>query len=141
MNKKIIATLIGLFCSTIVFSQTPSFRCNFSNGQITKFENNLPNTKKENGFVELIFDKVDTSKKTARLIGNAGVETVQAIDGDESIHLIEFTASGNMNITTIFISEKFKRTGFFPVVHSRHVKIASSPLPSQYIGTCKELLQ
>ena len=38
---------------------------------------------------ELIFDQIDKTKQTARLIGNAGAAQIQAIEGDESIHLIE----------------------------------------------------
>jgi hypothetical protein len=140
MNK-ICFFLLSLICANIGFTQTLSFRCNFTDGQITNFDKGSPNTKRENKFTELIYDQIDITKKTARLIGNAGVAQVQALEGDESIHLVEITNSGNLNMTTIFLTDKGKNIGAFPVVHSRHIKIASSPLPSQYIGLCKELLQ
>lgn len=142
MNKKIIATLIGLFCSTIVFSQTLSFRCNFTDGQITNFDSGAPSTKHEGKFAELVFDQIDTTKKTARLIGNVGVAQVQVIEGSQLIHLVEITGTGNLNLTSIFFTDKSKLSGAYPVVHSRHLKTSSSsPLPSQYIGLCRELLQ
>lgn len=142
MNKKIIATLLSLFCSTIVFSQTLSFRCNFTDGQITNFDSGAPSTKHGSKFPELVFDQIDTTKRTARLIGNIGAAQVQVIDGNEVIHLAEITSSGNLNLTSIFFTDKSKQTGTYPVVHSRHLKTSfSSPLPSQYIGLCKELLQ
>jgi len=141
MNKKIIATLLSLFCSTIVFSQTLSFRCNFTDGIATNFDKGTPSTKRDAKFTELVFDQIDTSKQTARLIGNVGVAQIQALEGSESIHLVEITNSGNLNITTIYLTGKGKSIGAFPVVHSRHMNTASSPLPSQYIGLCKELLQ
>ena len=140
MNK-IFLFLLSLLYANIGFTQTLSYRCNFTDGQITNFDKGSPSTKRENKFTELIFDQIDITKKTARLIGNAGVAQVQALEGDESIHLVEITNSGNLNMTTIFLTDKGKSIGAFPVVHSRHIKIASSPLPSQYVGLCKELLQ
>ena len=140
MNK-IFLFLLSLLYVNIGFTQTLSYRCNFTDGQITNFDKGSPSTKRENKFTELIFDQIDINKKTARLIGNAGVAQVQALEGDESIHLVEITNSGNLNMTTIFLTDKGKSIGAFPVVHSRHIKIASSPLPSQYVGLCKELLQ
>ena len=139
--KKIFIFLLFLIVIKASFAQTLSFRCNFTDGQITNFDRGSPNTKRENKFAELIYDQIDITKKTARLIGNAGVAQVQALEGDESIHLVEITNSGNLNMTTIFLTDKGKSIGAFPVVHSRHIKIASSPLPSQYVGLCKELLQ
>lgn len=140
--KKIIGTLLSLFCSTIVFSQTLSFRCNFTDGQITNFDSGAPSTKHESKFAELVFDQIDTNKKTARLIGNVGVAQVQVVEGNQVIHLVEITSSGNLNITSIFFTDRSKLNGAFPVVHSRHLKTSfSSPLPSQYVGLCRELLQ
>jgi len=145
MNKKIIIALLSVLsflCSTIVFSQTLSFRCNFTDGQITNFDSGTPSTKHESRFTELVFDQIDTTKKTARLIGNVGVAEVQVIEGSQLIHLVEITGSGNLNLTSIFFTDKSKLSGAFPVVHSRHLKTSpSSPLPSQYIGLCRELLQ
>lgn len=141
MTKKIIATLLSLFCSTLVFSQTLSFRCNFTDGQVTNFDSGKPSTKRESKFTELVFDQIDIAKKSARLIGNIGVAEIRVVEGDKSIHLFEFTNSGNLNLTTIFFTEKSKSIGAFPVVHSRHMNTNSSPLPSQYVGLCRELLQ
>ena len=138
--KKLIL-IFGLMFTASASSQTLSFRCNFTGGQITDYENGSPRTKRVNDFVELVYDQIDKSKSTARLIGNVGVAQVQAIEGNESIHLIETTPFGNINITTIFFTEKNKSNGRHPVVHSRHMKSSSGPLPQQYIGLCKELLQ
>jgi hypothetical protein len=136
--------LLFIFCLLVnnsAFSQTLSFRCNFTGGQITDYDSGNPKTKRVNDFVELVYDQIDKSKSTARLIGNVGVAQVQAIEGSDSIHLIETTPFGNINITTIFFTEKSKLNGRYPVVHSRHMKSSSGPLPQQYIGLCKELLQ
>jgi len=134
--------LLNLYCSTFVFSQTLSFRCNFTDGQITNFDSGVPTTKHESKFTELVYDQIDTVKKSARLIGNVGVAEVQVVEGSQLMHLVEITSSGNLNLTTIFFTDKSKLSGTYPVVHSRHLKTsASGPLPSQYIGLCRELLQ
>ena len=134
--------LLNLYCSTFVFSQTLSFRCNFTDGQITNFDSGVPTTKHESKFTELVYDQIDTVKKSARLIGNIGVAEVQVVEGSQLMHLVEITISGNLNLTTIFFTDKSKFSGAYPVVHSRHLKTsASGPLPSQYIGLCRELLQ
>lgn len=134
--------LLNLYCSTFVFSQTLSFRCNFTDGQITNFDSGVPTTKHESKFTELVYDQIDTVKKSARLIGNVGVAEVQVVEGSQLMHLVEITSSGNLNLTTIFFTDKSKLSGAYPVVHSRHLKTsASGPLPSQYIGLCRELLQ
>jgi hypothetical protein len=139
--KKISIAFGMLVCSSLVFSQTLAFRCNFSNGQITNFDNGKPNTKRESKFAELVFDQIDFDKRTARLIGNVGVSQVQVFEGENLVHLIETTTSGNLNLTTIYTNEKSMSSGSFPVVHSRHLKTSTtSPLPSQYIGLCKKLL-
>ena len=128
-------------CISPALSQTLSFRCNFTDGIVTNFDKGNPSTKRDAKFTELVFDQIDTYKQTARLIGNVGVAQIQALEGSESIHLVEITNSGNLNMTTIYLTGKGKSIGAFPVVHSRHMNTTSSPLPSQYIGTCKELLQ
>ncbi len=79
MNKKIIATVMSVFFSTIVFSQTLSFRCNFTDGQITNFDSGAPSTKHESKFAELVFDQIDTTKKKARMIGNFVVAQVKLV--------------------------------------------------------------
>lgn len=140
--KTLSVILLNLCCSTFVFSQSLSFRCNFTDGQITNFDTGAPTTKHESKFTELVYDQIDTVKKSARLIGNVGVAEVQVVEGSQLLHLVEITNSGNLNLTTIFFTDKSKLSGTYPVVHSRHLKTsASGPLPSQYIGLCRELLQ
>ncbi len=138
--RKTLIVILSFFCVAPAFSQKLSFRCNFTDGQITNFDRGVPSTKRESKFVELVFDQIDTVKKTARLIGNIGVAQIQVVEGGNLIHLAEFTDSGNLNLTTIYINENSKFSGSFPVVHSRHLKTSAlSPLPSQYVGLCKQL--
>jgi len=88
---------------------------------------------------ELVFDQLDTKKGTGRMIGNVGSENVQVLVGDgNSIHIIERTPSGNMNITTVFNPQR-KNSNEYPIVHSRHLNLNGGPLTSQYVGLCKKL--
>jgi len=133
-----IPLVFGLLISTEVFSQTQSFRCNFSDGLSTNWDSGKPSSKRSSDLSELIFDQVDIKKSSGRMIGNSGTENVQVLSGDGSLHIIERTTSGNMNITTIFSPTK-KNSNEFPVVHSRHINLMGGPLPSQYVGLCKKL--
>jgi hypothetical protein len=138
--KALIVILTAIIFSSQSFAQTLSVRCKFSDGQATDFDKGVPRAVKTNDMSELVFDQIDTKKGTARLIGNQGAGTIQVFRGMESIHLIEATESGNMNITTIYVSTKIKNQSSFPVVHSRHTNTYTGPLPSQYVGVCSKLL-
>ena len=133
-----ISLVFGLLISTEVFSQTQSFRCNFSDGLITNWESGKQTSKREGKMTELVFDQLDVKKGTGRMIGNSGSENVQVISGDGSVHIVERTPSGNMTITTVYTTPQ-KNPNEFPVVHSRHMNLMSGPFPSQYVGLCKKL--
>ncbi len=81
-----------------------SVRCHFTNGIVTDFKTGVPSTSSST-MSDLVFDNIDVYKKTARLIGNIGAETITVTKGhdDDSVHLTEVTPSRNMNITTIFL--------------------------------------
>ncbi len=137
--KWIVVVLSFLFLFHSAQAQTLSVRCKFSNGQATNFDAGIPQTNRTNDLDELLFDQIDIKKGRARLIGNSGAATIKAFAGFESIHLIEATEAGNMNITTIFISTKTINFNILPVVHSRHMQTLSGPFPSQYLGLCTKL--
>jgi hypothetical protein len=138
MNKVIIS-ILALFYFNISYAnsnQVFSVRCNFSDGLVTNFDSGNPKSKGDASMPELVFDQIDLKKGSARLIGNAGTETVQALKGQDSIHLLEKTMSGNLNITTIFLKTK---NNLLPVVTSRHQSIIDAPFVSHYVGLCKAL--
>lgn len=128
--------LVIALAPSFAMSQHLSFRCKFISGQVTKFDSSKPKTEKGGELGDIVFDMVDTKGGTARMIGNAGAETVSAVNGMNSIHMIEMTATGNLNITTVFGVHTLSSN--FPVVHSRHITLTGSgPLPSQYLGVCE----
>lgn len=135
---RLVFVTTGLIISTTVFGQTQSFRCTFSDGLVTNWESGKPSSKRDGRMDEIVFDQVDTKKGTGRMIGNSGSENVQVLNGDGSIHIVERTPSGNMNVTTIF-SPPQKNPTQYPLVHSRHLNFIGGPLVSQFVGLCKKL--
>ena len=137
MTKVCILGALMLFTSSSV-AQGPSFRCKFSHGQVTNFDNGRPVTERDTGMGEFVLDQINTKDATARLIGNAGTETLRVLDGGDLVHLVEVTGAGNMNITTIY-NFRDKNKGTLPAVHSRHIGLLGDPMPSQYVGLCQRM--
>lgn len=139
MKKTLAIFSLSLACFPVLSAEEEvSYRCKFIDGQSTTFESGSPVSKKSD-FTELIFDKVNSSKGTARLIGNNGIVEIYSLPGSESVHLIEQTPTGNLSIATIFTNEKYAKINSFPIVLSRHMGFASTPLTSQYRGLCRIL--
>ena len=138
--KNLLFTAVIAFASLQIYAAEVelTFRCKFSEGHSTNFDNGNPISKRSE-FPDLLFDKINVEKGTARIIGNNGAVDIVAISGSESVHLIEQTAVGNLSIATIFNNEKFKKVNSFPIVISRHMTIAVSPHTSQHRGLCKLL--
>ena len=138
--KNLLLTAVIAFASLQAYAAEAelTFRCKFSEGQSTNFEDGNPSSKRSE-FPELLFDKINVEKGTARIIGNNGAVDIVALRGSESVHLIEQTAIGNLSVATIFINEKFKKINSYPIVISRHMTISVSPHTSQHRGLCKLL--
>ena len=83
-------------------------------------------------------DGIDHKAYQARLIGNLGAVDLAVIDGFKVIPFVETTASGNVNVTTVF-AEAAPGNRRFKAVHSRHVHMLGGPLPSQAYGYCRDL--
>lgn len=138
MKKSVVILFLALFGST-AYGQSLSFRCKFSDGQVTEFDRGSPRVNRSNDLSDLVFDQVDPIKGTARFIGNLGAGSIQVLSGMGSFHLIEITRHGNVNLTTIFYDSIKNMNQSIPVVHSRHVNTPSGPFPSQYLGLCTKL--
>jgi hypothetical protein len=139
-----ISSIALSFCaialvSNVAEAETLSFRCKLANGFNTNFDADKPLSKGiQSDMPELIFDQLDMQKGSGRMIGNAGSSNVSVIQGNRSIHVLEATPTGNLNLTTIFLTENKTREGY-PVVHSRHLRLSSGPFPSQHVGSCRKL--
>jgi hypothetical protein len=135
--KKFIFAVITLL-PVLVSAQEMSVRCSFSDGFSTNFDSGKPSSKRTLVITDaIIFDRIDTRKRTARMVGNAGASDVQVIETERGLHLIELTVAGNLNITTLFTNTKDKNT--IPAVHSRHLSVREDAIPSQSVGLCKRM--
>lgn len=120
-----------------------SIRCTFPKGVATDFDKGYPNDKKtpKGDLPDLIFDRIDLEKKTARMIGNVADDSIVALRGYDSINFLEQTGAGNIILTTVFYHSKLQSHLTVPVTHSRHnVGLDGKVLVSHYWGSCTRLL-
>ena len=139
--KFVVFALVALFGSYAFaeeasLNKLKSLKCEFPTSASNDWQKDapVPIVKKGQKFAFHI-DGIDTSKGTARIIGNAGAEDLTAVSTQESIHFLETTPSGNLNITTVF--DAHTKEGSYKAVHSRHVTMMGGPLPSQAYGFCR----
>ena len=71
---------------------------------------------------------VDSSRRKAYLMGNAGSSEVEIIPNADGISFVEVTNSGNVMVTAI--------TDSGDAVHSRNGIMFKELVPSQYYGKC-----
>lgn len=115
-----------------------SLHCVFASGYQTSWASGTAvseQTKFSTSDEPMIFYAIDTSKQTAKVMGNAGSDEVLAFATTSGITFLETTPNGNVNVTTVFATYK-KTTEEFPCVHSRHLLMPTAPFPSQFHGTC-----
>jgi hypothetical protein len=113
-----------------------SFKCLFPT--IATLDWKTSDAKPQVGQQEFGFtlDGIDHKARKARLIGNVGAVDLAVIDGYKVTTFIETTASGNVNVTTVFAAAA-PGVRRFRAVHSRHVHMLGGPIPSQAYGYCE----
>ena len=139
MFKYAMLLIFILALPSAVHAQSSTYRCTFGEGVTTEWEHDKFNTQKASmsdpGAI-MVFDQIDTQKRTARMIGNAGADDVTAIQTAKTLSFIEISPSGNIFLTSIFTAMPTEDWRF-PAVHSRHIHISEAALiPQQYYGTC-----
>lgn len=139
--KFVVLALVALFSSYAFaeeasLSKLKSLKCEFPTSATSDWQKDVPKPKIEKGQkFSFHIDGINTSKGTARIIGNAGAEDLMVVSTQESIHFLETTPSGNLNITTVFDART--KDGRYKAVHSRHMTTMGGPLPSQAYGFCR----
>lgn len=88
----------------------------------------------------LQFNDIDTDEGTAQAIGMFGPTHMIARLAVWSLHFMEISSSGTLNITTVF--DKESRAGRLKAVHTRHEYTDVSlpgftSRPEQYYGDCE----
>jgi len=114
--------------------QAKAFSCNFESGLFTSFENGAPESE-PSGELSFVFASVDLEKGSAQMVGNNGAADVFLLAGSRTLHFLEQTPTGNLNVTTIY--QDRSDNGHLIAVHSRHVGVEGDPWMSQYWGTCE----
>ena len=152
LKTLILALAVALGLTQLANAQgwPKAFKCQFTSGVVTEVEGGSVNTGPAKRTLQSTIASIDLKKGTAQFIGNAGAETVHAFPGGDFIHFLEFTATGNLNVTTVFADRVvvdappippgfvLESGGDFFAVHSRHISI-SGPIVSHYHGACRGL--
>ena len=117
-----------------------SFQCTFQLRSIADWldDDPQPEVGEDENPLRLSFDAIDRKKRTARFIGNVGADDIGVIDGGEALHLLELTPSGNMTVTTVYAQRT--ENNLFKATHTRLIYMSTGPIPSQYYGFCRRLI-
>ena len=92
--------------------------------------------------LSLEIDEIDTDSGSGRVTGTAGPADVTALLTLSSLHFMERSVTGTLNITTVFSGDPDAKT--FRAVHARHDYLPmslpgfqSEPSVSQHYGVCE----
>jgi hypothetical protein len=120
-----------------------SVKCRFPVYSTGSWKNGEPQAQvKQPQEFSVEIDEIDADGGTARTFGTSGAVHVTALLTVSSLHFMERTVAGTLNITTIFAPEG--GSGRLRAVHSRHSYLqlsipglVSEPSVSQNYGTCE----
>jgi hypothetical protein len=114
-----------------------SLRCTFTssvNTWVRSGHRSTENTSEKGGAV---YDDIDVTKGTARIIGNIGAaDVIVRLDRAGGLWIQERTPSGNEVVTTVFPMYA-EGTDNFVVLESRHSMVGQTILGEESFGTCK----
>jgi len=92
--------------------------------------------------LSLDIDEIDTDSGSGRVTGTTGPADVTALLTISSLHFMERSVTGTLNITTVFAGDPDAKT--FRAVHARHDYLPmnlpgyqSEPSVSQHYGVCE----
>ena len=124
-------------------ARVKSFKCSFPVYAVGAWKSGTPQAQiKQADQFTLTIDEIDTDSGSGRVTGTAGPVEVTALLTVSSLHFMERSVTGTLNITTIFVSDGGAKT--FRAVHSRHDYLpmsipgfTSEPTVTQNYGTCQ----
>jgi len=153
MFKAALVTAIVLACALTAAAQTTeknplaqvkNLKCRFSvyaSGSWTKTQEPQAQVRQPET-LQLEIDEIDTDSGSGRVTGTAGPTEVTALLTISSLHFMERSVTGTLNITTVFAGEPDAKT--FRAVHTRHDYLPmslpgyqSEPSVSQHYGVCE----
>lgn len=125
-------------------AQVKSLKCRFSiyaSGSWTKAQEAQAQVRQPET-LSLEIDEIDTDSGSGRVTGTAGPADVTALLTISSLHFMERSVTGTLNITTVFAGAADAKT--FRAVHTRHDYLPmnlpgyeSAPSVSQHYGVCE----
>ncbi len=121
-------------------AKVKSLKCAFSLYSTGTWKEAEPQAELKPVKLALQFNDIDTDEGTAQAIGMFGPTHMIARLAVWSLHFMEISSSGTLNITTIF--DKETRNGRLKAVHTRHEYTDVSlpgftSRPEQYYGDCE----
>jgi hypothetical protein len=124
-------------------AQVKSLKCRFSIYSSGSWKNGEPQAQiRQPEQLTIEVDEIDTDSGSARVTGTSGPSDVVSLLTVSSLHFMERSVTGTLNITTVFVGEPNAKV--FRAVHARHDYLpmslpgfTSEPSVSQHYGTCE----
>jgi hypothetical protein len=123
-------------------AQVKSLKCQFTVFATGSWKNLMPQAEvRQPEQFSIDIDEIDTDSGSARVTGTSGPVDVTALLTVSSLHFLERSVTGTLNITTVFTGAPDARV--FRAVYARHDYLPislpgfeSEPSVSQHYGTC-----
>src|ERR1051326_8981063 len=154
MLKRLLMLLAAIACATAASAQTTdknplaqvkALKCRFTvyaSGTWSKTTQEPAGQVRQPETLTLDIDEIDTDSGSGRVTGTAGPAEVTALLTLSSLHFMERSVTGTLNITTVFSGAEGAKT--FRAVHTRHDYLplslpgyVSDPSVSQHYGICE----
>lgn len=154
MLKTAVTIVLALACAHTAGAQTTdknpltqvkALKCRFAiyaSGAWSKTTQEATAQVRQPEQLSLEIDDIDTDSGSGRVTGTAGPSEVTALLTLSSLHFMERSVTGTLNITTVFSGEPAAKT--FRAVHTRHDYLplslpgyVSDPSVSQHYGICE----
>ena len=143
----LLALAQGAFAQTTdknPLAQVKSLKCHFTvyaSGVWSKAQEPSAQVRQPET-LNLEIDEIDTDSGSGRVTGTAGPADVTALLTISSLHFMERSVTGTLNVTTVFAGAEGATT--FRAVHTRHDYLPmnlpgyeSAPSVSQHYGICE----
>jgi hypothetical protein len=123
-------------------AEVKHLNCTFSVYSIVSWKGGKPEAQvKQPERLSVEIDEIDVNSGSGRVVGAAGPVDVTALLTIGSLHFLERSVTGTLNVTSVFVSDGGAKT--FRAVQSRHDYLPMSvpnfviePSVSQHYGMC-----
>ncbi len=123
-------------------ARVKSLKCKFMVYAVGSWKGGVPQGEVKQAQLSLDIDEIETEDGTARVTGTAGAVHVTALLTASSLHFMERSVTGTLNVTTVFAPGGTAQT--LRAVHARHDYLpmsipgfVSEPTVTQSYGICE----